>query len=258
MGEALIELEEVKVRKAKGLPLTGISLHVERNEFLGIIGPNGAGKTTLLNVIAGFERFEGVLRLFGQNMSWKRSRDTRLRIGYVPQLFPVDTAFPIRAAEAVLTGAIGRLGPFRSPGKPEREKAARLMEMMRVGHLAERPLGQLSGGERQKVSLARAILQEPEILLLDEPTAGLDIAVQREVLALINEIHRREAMTFLYVTHDFTMVPAALRRIILLDQGRIAFDGDVKAAISGETLSRLFRYPIEIFERNGRRYVSCD
>jgi ABC-type Mn2+/Zn2+ transport system ATPase subunit len=258
MSDALIELEKVTVRTAKGLPLTTISLRVERNEFLGIIGPNGAGKTTLLNVIAGFERFEGVLRLFGRRESWRRSRETRLRIGYVPQLFPVDPAFPIRAAEAVLTGAIGRLGPFRSPGKPEREKAAALMEMMRVDHLAERPLGQLSGGERQKVSLARAILQEPDILLMDEPTAGLDIAVQREVLALINGIHRREAMTFLYVTHDFTMVPAAMRRVVLLDQGRTVFDGDVGAAVSGEMLSRIFRYPIEIFERNGRRYVSYD
>jgi ABC-type Mn2+/Zn2+ transport system ATPase subunit len=258
MGNALIELEEVTVRKAKGLPLTGISLRVERNEFLGIIGPNGAGKTTLLNVIAGFERFEGVFRLFGRRESWRRSRETRLRIGYVPQLFPVDPAFPILVSEAVMTGAIGRLGPFRSPGKTEREKAARLMEMMRVSHLAERPLGQLSGGERQKVSLARAILQEPDILLLDEPTAGLDIAVQREVLALINEIHRREQMTFLYVTHDFTMLPAAMRRVVLLDRGRAVFDGDVAAAISSETLSGVFRYPIEIFKRNGRRYVSYD
>jgi ABC-type Mn2+/Zn2+ transport system ATPase subunit len=212
----------------------------------------------LLNVIAGFERFEGALRLFGCRESWKRTRETRLRIGYVPQLFPVDPAFPILASEAVMTGAIGRLGLFRSPGKKEKEKAVGLMEMMRVAHLADRPLGQLSGGERQKVSLARAILQEPDILLMDEPTAGLDIAVQREVLALINEIHRRGDMTFLYVTHDFTMLPTAMRRAVLLDRGRTVFDGNVATAISSETLSGLFRYPIEIFERNGRRYVSYD
>ena len=258
MGDSLIELEGITVRKAKGVPLEAVTFGVSRNEFVGIIGPNGAGKTTLLNVIAGFERFEGALRLFGRRESWKRTRETRLRIGYVPQLFPVDPSFPILASEAVMTGAIGRLGPFHSPGKTEREKALRLMEMMRVAHLADRPLGQLSGGERQKVSLARAILQEPDILLMDEPTAGLDIAVQREVLALINEIHRREDMTFLYVTHDFTMLPAAMRRAVLLDRGRTVFDGNVATAISSETLSGLFRYPIEIFERNGRRYVSYD
>jgi len=258
MNEHIIELNEITVRKGKGLLLDRISLSVSRNEFVGIIGPNGAGKTTLLNVIAGFERFEGTLSLFGNRESWTRSRETRLRVGYVPQLFQIDPAFPILAAEAVMTGAIGRLGLFRSPGRQEREKTMRLMEMMRVAHLADRPLGQLSGGERQKVSLARAILQQPDILLMDEPTANLDIAVQKEVLNLINEIHKQETLTLLFVTHDFTMLPAAMRRAVLLNHGKTVFDGDIDTALSGETLSRLFQYPLETFERNGRRFVSYD
>jgi ABC-type Mn2+/Zn2+ transport system ATPase subunit len=93
MGKPLIELEGVTVRKAKGVLLEGIRLEVSHGEFVGIIGPNGAGKTTLLNVIAGFERFEGTLHLFGRRESWKRSRETRLRIGYVPQTLPIDPAF---------------------------------------------------------------------------------------------------------------------------------------------------------------------
>ena len=256
MNQNMIELNDITVRKAKGLLLEGISLSVSRNEFIGIIGPNGAGKTTLLNVIAGFERFEGSLSLFGQRETWTRSRETRFRVGYVPQLFQIDPAFPILAAEAVMTGAIGRLGLLRSPGRREREKAMRLMEMMRVAHLADRPLGQLSGGERQKVSLARAILQQPDILLMDEPTANLDIAVQKEVLNLINEIHKRETLTLLFVTHDFNMLPAAMRRAVLLNHGKTVFDGDINTALSGEILSRLFQYPLETFERNGRRFVS--
>jgi ABC-type Mn2+/Zn2+ transport system ATPase subunit len=256
MSQNMIELNDITVRRAKGLLLDGISLSVSRNEFVGIIGPNGAGKTTLLNVIAGFERFEGKLSLFGRRESWMRSRETRLRVGYVPQLFQIDPAFPIFALEAVMTGAIGRLGLFRSPGKQEREKAMRLMEMMRVAHLADRPLGQLSGGERQKVSLARAILQEPDILLMDEPTANLDIAVQKEVSNLVDEIHKQEALTLLFVTHDFNMLPAAMRRAVLLNRGRKVFDGDINTALSGDTLSRLFQYPLETFERNGRRFVS--
>lgn len=256
MNKQIIELKGITVRRAKGLLLDGISLSVSRNEFVGIIGPNGAGKTTLLNVIAGFERFEGTLSLFGHREAWTRSRETRLRVGYVPQLFQIDPAFPILAAEAVMTGAIGRLGLFRSPGRREREKTMRLMEMMRVAHLADRPLGQLSGGERQKVSLARAILQQPDILLMDEPTANLDIAVQKEVLNLINEIHKRETLTLLFVTHDFNMLPAAMRRAVLLNHGKTVFDGDINTALSGETLSRLFQYPLETFEHNGRRFVS--
>lgn len=256
MNEYILELNDITVPKSKGLLLDGIHLRVSRNEFVGIIGPNGAGKTTLLNVIAGFERFQGTLSLFGHRERWRRSRETRLRVGYVPQLFQIDPAFPILASEAVMTGAIGRLGLFRSPGTQEREKAMRLMEMMRVAHLADRPLGQLSGGERQKVSLARAILQEPDILLMDEPTANLDIAVQKEVLNLIDEIQSRETLTILFVTHDFNMLPSSMRRAVLLKRGKKVFDGDINTALSGDTLSGLFQYQLETFERNGRRFVS--
>ena len=252
----MIELSELGVQKGKKSLLTGITLTVQRNEFVGIIGPNGAGKTTLLNVIAGFERFSGRLSLFGRQEGWRRPRETRLRIGYVPQLFQIDPAFPILAFEAIMTGAIGRTGLFRSPGRQERERVMQLMDMMRMGHLADRPLGQLSGGERQKVSLARAILQGPDVLLLDEPTANLDIAVQKEVLNLISEIHQREKLTVLLVTHDFAMLPAAMRRAVLLNRGQVVFDGDIDDGLSSKELTRLFEYPLETFERNGRRFVS--
>ena len=252
----MIELEHIIVRKSERLLLDGIHLSVTANEFVGIIGPNGAGKTTLLNVIAGFEKFQGRLRLFGNPQTWTRSRETRLRVGYVPQLFPVDPAFPILAYETVMTGAVGRVGLFRSPGKEHRGQAMRLMEMMRVAHLAQRPLGQLSGGERQKVSLARAILQNPDILLMDEPTAGLDIAVQKEVLNLVDEIHKMQAMTILFVTHDFNLIPSALQRALLLNHGKKVFDGPIQTALSGDRLSTLFQYPLTTFERNGRRFVS--
>jgi len=234
----------------------GISGLVRRGEKVAVVGVNGAGKSTLLNVIAGFERFEGTLRLFGRRESWSRGRGTRLRVGYVPQSFQVDPAFPILALEAVMTGLAGRVGLFRSPGREDREKALRLMETMRVSHVAERPLGKLSGGERQKVSLARVILQEPDVLLMDEPTANLDIAVQKEVLSIVDGIHRERGLTLLFVTHDFTMLPAGVRRVMLLDRGRAAFDGNIDAALSGERLTGLFRSPLDTFKRDGRRFVS--
>jgi len=253
---AIIRLEGITVRKAAQVLLNDIGLNVQPNDFVGIIGPNGAGKTTLLNVIAGFERFDGALSLFGRRESWRRSRDTRLRVGYVPQSFPIDPAFPILALEAVLTGVTGRLGLLRSAGRAEINEALRLMDMMRVAHLSHRPLGALSGGERQKVSLARAIIQKPELLLMDEPTANLDIAVQKEVLDLIDEIHSRTSLTLLLVTHDFNLLPSAMSRGVLLNRGRLVYDGDIDTALSGPTLSRLFDYPLKTFERNGRRFVS--
>jgi ABC-type Mn2+/Zn2+ transport system ATPase subunit len=252
----MIEMKEITVRKAADRILDGITLNVSAGEFVGILGPNGAGKTTLLQVIAGFERFGGTLRLFGHPEEWMRSRKTRLRIGYVPQSFEIDRAFPILSLEAVMTGVVGRLGLFHLPGKREKDRAMQLMEMMRIDHLADRPLGHLSGGERQKVSLARAILQQPDILLLDEPTVNLDIAVQKEVLNLIDEIHRRERLTLLFVTHDFNLLPSGMRRAVLLNGGQVVFDGDIDVALSGEALNKLFRYPLEVFKRNGRRFVS--
>lgn len=256
MNMSVINLEEASVRKPNCVLLDKINLQVYRNEFVGIIGPNGAGKTSLLNTVAGFERFEGNLRLFDRDETWIRSRQSRTRIGYVPQLFEIDPGFPILAVEAVLTGLYGRIGLFHSPGKQDRKRATELMELMRIAHLASRPLGHLSGGERQKISIARAIIQRPEILLLDEPTSNLDIAVQMEVLNLIADIYERESLTVLFVTHDFNLVPKCMKRAVFLNNGRVAFDGTIDEALTGSMLSQLFNCPLEIFERNGRRFVS--
>lgn len=256
MAAPVIDLRNVSVCKARQFLLENIDLQVGGHEFVGIIGPNGAGKTSLLNVIAGFEKFSGGLSLFGHPESWTRNRKTRLRIGYVPQTFDIDPAFPILAGEAVMTGACGRAGLFRSPAKSERDRAFTLMEMMRVAHLADRPLGHLSGGERQKISLARAILQRPEVLLLDEPIANLDLAVQKEVLNLIEKIFEGESVSILFVTHDFNMLPDSMRRAVFLSRGRVVYDGHAESALTGGMLSRLFEYPLETFVRNGRRFVS--
>jgi ABC-type Mn2+/Zn2+ transport system ATPase subunit len=252
----VIELEDVSVKKSNCVLLDRINLRVTRNEFVGIIGPNGAGKTSLLSVIAGFERFDGNLRLFGRAQTWIRSRKTRVRIGYVPQSFEIDPAFPILAIEAVMTGVCGRAGLFRSPGESDRKRAMKLLEMMRIAPLAHRPLGHLSGGERQKISLARAIIQQPEVLLLDEPTSNLDIAVQMEVLNSITDLYERESMAVLFVTHDFNLLPKCMRRAVFMNHGAVVFDGGIESALTGPMLSRLFEYPLETFERNGRRFVS--
>ncbi len=256
MGKPFTRLDNVTVRRGGTLLLDGIRLDVAAGEFVGLIGPNGAGKTTLLNVVAGFERFEGSLELFGERATHARGRSVRLRIGYVPQRLDVDPAFPVSAFEAVMMGGCGRTGVLRRPRAEDRAKALRLMEQLRISELAGRPLGRLSGGERQKALLARALFQEPDALLLDEPTAGLDIATQKEFLELVSTIHARRRLTVLFVTHDFNLLPAAMSRAALLNRGRIVFDGGVGEALSGDTLSELFRCRVESFERNGRRFIS--
>ncbi|HOV90901.1 MAG TPA: metal ABC transporter ATP-binding protein [Syntrophorhabdaceae bacterium] len=258
MNRFVIEMEGITLHKAKNILLDHINLCFSEGEFAGIIGPNGAGKTTLLNVIAGFERFTGRLSLFGQDQTWHRDRNITIRIGYVPQVLEIDRSFPILAYEVVLTGCLGRTGLFRLPEKKEKERSEEVMEMLRIKDMAKKPFGRLSGGEQQKVILARAIIQEPHILLLDEPASNLDMAVQKEFMDLISDIHKKKGMTILLVTHDFNLLPASLRRGILINKGKIVFDGDIRTATSGEVLSALFKYNLETFERNGKRFVSYD
>jgi ABC-type Mn2+/Zn2+ transport system ATPase subunit len=256
MSEIAIELKKVSLTKGKRRILDDVSLMVSGGEFFGILGPNGAGKTSLLNVIAGFEPFSGELRVFGTVMGKNRNRESRLRIGYVPQIFDIDPSFPIRAIEAVMTGGYGRLGLFRKPDRKEREQALEIMRNMRVENLAWKPLGHLSGGERQKVSLARALYQEPEILLLDEPTSGLDIAIQKEFLDLICGIHANKKITVVIVTHDFNMLPERMARAVLIRAGKVIFDGGTESALTEKALTDLFNYPVKTIERGGKRFIS--
>ena len=155
-----------------------------------------------------------------------------------------------------MTGIYGRVGLFGKTTISDKKRALELMEMMRIAHLSDRPLGWLSGGERQKISLARALMQRPEILLLDEPTSNLDVAVQMEVLNLLSDIYEKEALTIFFVTHDFNLLPRPMRRAVFMNHGAVVFDGGVEEALTGPMLSRLFEYPLETFEQNGRRFVS--
>jgi manganese/iron transport system ATP-binding protein len=256
MAQPVIEMKGVGLVRGRRRILAGVTMSVSRGEFAGVLGPNGAGKTSLLNVIAGFAPHGGEMKLFGRPAAADRPRGDRLRIGIVPQIFDIDPAFPIRAHEAVMTGCYGRLGLFRKPGRAERDRALELMRIMLVAGLAEKPLGQLSGGERQKVSLARALFQQPEILLMDEPAAGLDIAVQKEFLDLIQSIHARTGITIIMVTHDFNMLPAAMERVIFMRDGRVVFDGAAESAMTGAALSSLFKHPIRTIEHEGARFIS--
>jgi len=253
-----IELQDVSVKKGSSIILHRINLCINKNEFVGVIGPNGAGKSTLLNVIAGLERFEGTLKLFGEKESWRRDRKKRLKIGYLPQLFEIERRFPVNVLELVMTGVTGRIGLFRFPEKHHLYDAYDIMETLRIRHLAKKPVGILSGGERQKALLARTLMQKPDILLLDEPTANLDIAVQKEFFDLITEIHEKEKVTILLVTHDFNLLPQAMERAVLISQGKIVFDGHIWDTLSGERLSKIFNINLETFKGNGKRFISYD
>ncbi|HOJ44071.1 MAG TPA: ATP-binding cassette domain-containing protein, partial [Syntrophorhabdaceae bacterium] len=174
------------------------------------------------------------------------------------QLFEIERRFPINVLEVVLTGAIGRSNLFHFSDKDYLPEAYDIMETLRISHLTEKPVGTLSGGERQKVLLARTLMQKPDILLLDEPTSSLDIAVQKDFFDLVTEIYKKEKITILLVTHDFNLLPQSMERSILLSRGKIVFDGNINDALSGGRLSQIFEVGLETFKHNGKRFISYD
>jgi ABC-type Mn2+/Zn2+ transport system ATPase subunit len=198
------------------IALKDISLEIGAGEFIGVIGPNGSGKTTLCRAILGLMRpLEGSLQIFDCACE-KLQCHHRARIGYLPQKGMLDKNFPITVFETVMMGRYGVLGLFKRPGKRDRETAREALSHVGMLDYENTALGQLSGGQQQRVFIARALAQQPEVLLLDEPTTGIDIVTQYSVLDLIQQLHHDLGLTVLLVTHDINMIRRHVDRLVLL------------------------------------------
>ena len=200
--------------------LRDISFEVQRGEFLGVIGPNGSGKTTLMKVIDGILVPEkGGVIIKGHAISCMKRKDIARLVAVVPQ----DSAmvFSFKALEIVMMGRVPHLGMLRFEGKSDLRIAHSAMEMTDTASLAARNMETLSGGERQRVLIARALAQDPEVVLLDEPTAFLDIRHQADFFGLMKRLNRERDLTVLAVTHDINLAAAYCDRIVLLKEGRI-------------------------------------
>ena len=196
--------------------LQDISLEISEGEFVGVIGPNGSGKTTLCRAILGLMRpLEGSLQIFDCACEKLRCHH-RARIGYLPQKGVLERNFPITVLEAVMMGRYGALGLFRRPGQQDREIAVEALENVGMQDHRNTALGRLSGGQQQRVLIARALAQKPQVLLLDEPTTGVDITTQHSVLDLVQHLHRDLGLTVLLVTHDINLIRSRVNRLVLL------------------------------------------
>lgn len=255
----LIELQNVCVRHGATTVLQEISLSLDAGAFLAVLGPNGAGKTSLLNVVAGFAACTGAVRVLGAEVSllsaWDRARK-RCRIGYVPQLHTRPQAvLPLSVREVVAMGRSGRRGIGRRLTAMDEQVCDRVLEQMELVPLANRPYGVLSGGEQRKVQLARALAQEPEILLLDEPAGHLDFRWQEQIAALIDAVWRDAALTVIMVTHDPRHLPAAMTHVALMAAGRITRWGSPDECLDGPSLSALYQVPLKRVAAGGRYVV---
>ncbi|UCH34512.1 MAG: ABC transporter ATP-binding protein [Armatimonadota bacterium] len=233
-----VEIENAVVAYREHAALRGVSLAVPEGQLLGVFGPNGAGKTTLLRLINGLVRpTSGTVRVLDHDLGAGSPRVVRTQAGYVPQSLGVDPRIPVSAWEVTVMGRYGRLGILRRPGAADREAARRALEQVGVSHLSHRPFGHLSGGEQQRVVIARALAQEPRLLLLDEPTASLDWAAQRELPELIQAVHRQRGLTTVVVSHDADTVAGLCERVVLMQGGAIVGERD-PAAFAQFCLSR--------------------
>ena len=249
MDNTVIKIKDAVVSYREDVALQGVSLEVERGEFIGIIGPNGAGKTTLLTVVNGLGKLvHGQVRVLGLPVNRRNGIKLRKRIGYVAQVENIDPRLPIDVRETVMVGCYGRLGLFCRPTQTQWENVDRVLEMVGIAHLSRRPIGHLSGGEYQRAAIARALVQQPEIFLLDEPTASIDERAQREILSLIQVIHKEYHMTTLFVTHDLRQLPSISQRLILMKEGKIWQQGSPESMLKEEILSQLYGAPISVAE----------
>ncbi|MDH4269454.1 MAG: metal ABC transporter ATP-binding protein [Dehalococcoidia bacterium] len=247
MDDTVIRIKDAVVSYREDVALQGVSLEVRKGEFVGIIGPNGAGKTTLLTVINGLGKLiHGQAWVLGSRLNGGNGINLRKRLGYVAQVENIDPRLPISVRETVMVGCYGRLGLFHRPTRAQWETVDKVLEMVGMAHLAQRPIGHLSGGEYQRAAIARALVQQPEIFLLDEPTASIDQKAQHEILSLIQLIHKQYHMTTLFVTHDLRRLPSICQRLILMRDGKIWQQGSPESMLREEVLSQLYGAPISL------------
>jgi len=217
--------------------LENVSLTVDQGEFLGIVGPNGSGKTTLLKLMLGLlEPGQGRVRVLGRAPS-----EARQAIGYVPQFAGFRRDFPISVQETVLLGRLGLAPAVGGYSKADREAAEWAMSEVEVIEFRKRPLSALSGGELQRVLIARALASEPQLLLLDEPTANIDLRVEKDIFDLLKQLNTRT--TVVVVSHDIGFISRYVTRVACLNRTLVCH---TTAEITGEVIAQLYGRPVRM------------
>lgn len=240
---SLFVLEGVTAAYDDGEPvLSDVDLAIGRDDFLGVVGPSGSGKSTLLRLLLGGMR----------PVAGRVERAGGTRVAYVPQVERINWDFPVTVTECVLMSRVrGRLAPWAS--KQEKADVARVLDRLGIGDLAHRHIRALSGGQQQRVFLARSLLAEPDLLLLDEPTSGVDVRTRHEILHLLGELHA-SGLAIVLTTHDLNGIAAHLPRLVCLNRTVIGA-GTPHEVLVPEVLEQTYGSPMEVLEHGGMRVV---
>jgi zinc/manganese transport system ATP-binding protein len=246
----VVELDHVSIRLGSRTIQRDMSCSIFPGEFVVILGPNGAGKSTLLKLLLGLLRpTSGDIRVFGA----PPHRGNRL-IGYAPQFRVLESNQTLRAQEVVRFGIDGDRWGFALPNRDRARAIDAALKEVGAAHVAQTPVGFLSGGEQQRILMAQALLTNPRILLLDEPLANLDIAGAGEIIQLVDRVRRERSVAVLLVTHDVNPLLKYADRVLYLANGR-SLIGRPQDVINRDQLSRLYGTPVEVVETNGRLFV---
>ncbi len=241
-GDAAISLTGVRCGYGESAVLDGVSITIPPGRFAGIVGPSGAGKTTLLRAILGqVPHLRGDVQVQGQTVA---PGSSPTGVGYVPQVESVDWSFPMTVEDVVLLGRIRRMGHLPWPNRADRQAVAATLDRLEIGHLIHRHIRDLSGGQQQRTFLARALVGEPRILLLDEPTASVDLRTRDVILRTLVDLHHG-GVTIVMTTHELNAVAAHLPWVMCVNGGIIA-EGTPRQVFTEPVLGRTFDAPMRV------------
>jgi iron complex transport system ATP-binding protein len=256
MGDLIFEARRAGFRYpgAADPAVRDADLAVGTGELVGVVGPNGSGKSTLVRLLLGaLAPTAGTVTAFGRPAHAWRRRDLARRVAVVSQR--EEPVFPIRVREAVLLGRYPHAGPARPMGDADHAAVEAALARAEATQLADRWTTALSGGEWQRVRIARALAQEPEVLVLDEPTANLDLRHEMQAFELVAGLVRGEGRTGLLVSHHVNLVARFVDRVVVLDRGTPVADGTPARVLTRETLERLFAWPVDVVQWRGAPQV---
>jgi zinc/manganese transport system ATP-binding protein len=249
-GPGLLTLDNIGVRFGGRQVLSDVSFTLRKGEFAGLIGPNGAGKTTLLRVIL------GLLQPSGGNVFVDGEPHVRSKalIGYVPQKLVIDPDMPLRARDVVSLGLDGNKLGFSLPSRQRRALIDQALVDVGADEFAGHRIGELSGGEQQRVLIAHALISRPRLLLLDEPLANLDLKSEQEIVALLGKLSREHEIAVLLSAHDMNPLLHVMDRIVYIANGHVA-TGSTDEVVTSDGLSRLYGHHVDVVRVHGRVLV---
>jgi len=244
----IVELSDVWARYDERWVLKAVHLQCFAGEILGIVGPNGGGKTTLLNVILGLIQPEkGTVQLFGR----RPDKRGRLEVGYLPQISHAERGFPVTVLDVVLMGLYNRLGLIKRPGRKHKTTAMGLLDRVDMTEHAQRPFGDLSGGQQQRVNIARALASGPKLLVLDEPSTGVDSVAQEDFYELLAEIRDKQGISAIMVSHDIGVITAHADRVACLNR-ELHYHGEPDFCFSPELQQKIYGKDLKVMVHDAR------